>query len=166
MSVSQPYVSVRGMSFSRGDRLIYNNMDVDFPRGKVTAIMGPSGTGKTPNPKGASKNGWFKIFRSGNNLDFKSLEMPSTGNVDSGKSFGDFLADSISKVNNLQQDKDIAIQRLASGESKNIHETLLAVEKADLAFKQMNQIRQKVIDAYREIMKMQVLGLTREWVSR
>ncbi|PHS62423.1 MAG: phospholipid ABC transporter ATP-binding protein MlaF [Thalassobium sp.] len=47
MSVSQPYVSVRGMSFSRGDRLIYNNMDVDFPRGKVTAIMGPSGTGKT-----------------------------------------------------------------------------------------------------------------------
>ncbi|MCD8523587.1 MAG: ATP-binding cassette domain-containing protein [Saccharospirillaceae bacterium] len=47
MAVSQPYVSVRGMSFSRGDRLIYNNMDVDFPRGKVTAIMGPSGTGKT-----------------------------------------------------------------------------------------------------------------------
>ncbi|WP_419812647.1 ATP-binding cassette domain-containing protein [Bacterioplanoides sp.] len=47
MSVNEPYVSIRGMSFSRGDRLIYDNMDVDFPRGKVTAIMGPSGTGKT-----------------------------------------------------------------------------------------------------------------------
>jgi len=47
MSASQPYVSIRGMSFSRGERLIYNNVDVDFPRGKVTAIMGPSGTGKT-----------------------------------------------------------------------------------------------------------------------
>lgn len=47
MSASQPYVSIRGMSFSRGERLIYNNLDVDFPRGKVTAIMGPSGTGKT-----------------------------------------------------------------------------------------------------------------------
>ena len=47
MSASQAYVSIRGMSFSRGDRLIYNDMSVDFPRGKVTAIMGPSGTGKT-----------------------------------------------------------------------------------------------------------------------
>ncbi|WP_430461386.1 ATP-binding cassette domain-containing protein [Thalassolituus sp. LLYu03] len=47
MSSEQPYVSIRGLTFSRGDRLIYNNLDVDFPRGKVTAIMGPSGTGKT-----------------------------------------------------------------------------------------------------------------------
>ena len=47
MSSVQPYVSIRGLSFSRGDRLIYNNLDVDFPRGKITAIMGPSGTGKT-----------------------------------------------------------------------------------------------------------------------
>ncbi len=47
MSASQPYVSIRDMSFSRGDRLIFNNLSVDFPRGKVTAIMGPSGTGKT-----------------------------------------------------------------------------------------------------------------------
>ena len=47
MTASQPYVSIRDLSFSRGDRLIYNNLNVDFPRGKVTAIMGPSGTGKT-----------------------------------------------------------------------------------------------------------------------
>ena len=48
------------------------------------------------------------------------------------------------------------MQKLASGESKNLHETLLAVEKADIAFRQMNQIRMKVIDAYKEIMKMQM----------
>jgi phospholipid/cholesterol/gamma-HCH transport system ATP-binding protein len=41
------YIQVRGLSFSRGDRIIFNNIDVDFPRGKVSAIMGPSGTGKT-----------------------------------------------------------------------------------------------------------------------
>ncbi|MGH8460847.1 MAG: ABC transporter ATP-binding protein [Stenotrophobium sp.] len=40
-------VRVRGLSFSRGTRLIYDSVDVDIPRGKVTAIMGPSGTGKT-----------------------------------------------------------------------------------------------------------------------
>ena len=47
MSSEEAFVSIRGMSFSRGDRLIYDNIDLDIPRGKVTAIMGPSGTGKT-----------------------------------------------------------------------------------------------------------------------
>lgn len=47
MSSEEAFVSIRGMSFSRGSRLIYDNIDLDIPRGKVTAIMGPSGTGKT-----------------------------------------------------------------------------------------------------------------------
>ena len=47
MSDEDAFVSIRGMSFSRGDRLIYDKIDLDIPRGKVTAIMGPSGTGKT-----------------------------------------------------------------------------------------------------------------------
>jgi phospholipid/cholesterol/gamma-HCH transport system ATP-binding protein len=40
-------VRVRGLKFSHGPRVIYDGIDVDIPRGKVTAIMGPSGTGKT-----------------------------------------------------------------------------------------------------------------------
>lgn len=40
-------VTVRGLSFSRGDRVIFDNADFDIPRGKITSIMGPSGTGKT-----------------------------------------------------------------------------------------------------------------------
>lgn len=71
-------------------------------------------------------------------------------------SFSDMLAGSITQVNDLQKEANVAIQKLVSGESKNIHETMLMVEKADLAFKQMNQIRMKVIEAYREVMKMQV----------
>ena len=56
----------------------------------------------------------------------------------------------------MQKDADIAVQKLVTGENKNIHETLLAVEQAEIAFKTMNQIRTKVIDAYKEIMRMQV----------
>ncbi|WP_406802488.1 ATP-binding cassette domain-containing protein [Alkalimarinus alittae] len=41
------FIEIRGMSFARGDRLIFNDIDVDIPRGKVTSIMGPSGSGKT-----------------------------------------------------------------------------------------------------------------------
>ena len=40
-------VAVRGLSFSRGDNKIFQDVTMDFERGKITAIMGPSGTGKT-----------------------------------------------------------------------------------------------------------------------
>ena len=42
-----PLVKIRGLRFSRGDRVIFDGVDIDIPRGKITAIMGPSGTGKT-----------------------------------------------------------------------------------------------------------------------
>jgi len=44
---SENVIEVRGVTFLRGERVIYDNVDIDIPRGKVTAIMGPSGTGKT-----------------------------------------------------------------------------------------------------------------------
>lgn len=47
MTESTPLVKVRGLRFSRNDRVIFDGVDLDIPRGKVTAIMGPSGTGKT-----------------------------------------------------------------------------------------------------------------------
>lgn len=42
-----PLVEIRGLRFARGSRMIFDGVDLDIPRGKVTAIMGPSGTGKT-----------------------------------------------------------------------------------------------------------------------
>ena len=77
-------------------------------------------------------------------------------NLRSAKSFTEMLVESMSNVNNLQVEANSAIEKLASGKTKNIHETMLAIEKADIAFKTMNQIRSKVIDAYREVMRMQV----------
>ncbi len=48
MSTDQKnYIEVKNVSFSRGERVIYNNVSLTIPKGKVTAIMGPSGTGKT-----------------------------------------------------------------------------------------------------------------------
>ena len=99
---------------------------------------------------------WAKSVELGNRIDFTSSpEKSEIGKAD-GQSFGDFLAKSISKVNELQADANIAMEKIASGESKNIHETLLAVERADIAFRTMNQVRQKVLDAYKEVMRMQI----------
>lgn len=42
-----PLIEIRGLAFRRGGRVIFDCVDMDIPRGKVTAVMGPSGTGKT-----------------------------------------------------------------------------------------------------------------------
>jgi phospholipid/cholesterol/gamma-HCH transport system ATP-binding protein len=47
MDNGEPLVSIRGLCFSRGDRVIFDGVDIDIHRGRITAIMGPSGTGKT-----------------------------------------------------------------------------------------------------------------------
>ncbi|MDD1641637.1 MAG: ATP-binding cassette domain-containing protein [Methylococcaceae bacterium] len=47
VSSQHSLVSVRNLSFSRGDKKIFDDISLDFQRGKITAIMGPSGTGKT-----------------------------------------------------------------------------------------------------------------------
>ncbi len=44
---SDTLVRIRGLKFYRGSRAIFDGVDIDIPRGRVTAIMGPSGTGKT-----------------------------------------------------------------------------------------------------------------------
>jgi flagellar hook-basal body complex protein FliE len=73
-----------------------------------------------------------------------------------GKTFGDFLMNSLLKVNELQKEANSAIELLATGQSQNLHDTMIKVEEAEIAFKSMNQIRMKVLDAYREVMKLQI----------
>ena len=45
--MSNNFVDIQNMSFYRGDRAIYKNISLQIPKGKITAVMGPSGTGKT-----------------------------------------------------------------------------------------------------------------------
>jgi flagellar hook-basal body complex protein FliE len=100
--------------------------------------------------------GWAS--KVGNDLhdSFDIKESTGMEETQKGKTFGEFLQDSLVKVNDMQVQADQAMQKLASGESQNLHETLLNVEKAEISFKMMNQIRSKVIDAYKEMMRMQV----------
>jgi flagellar hook-basal body complex protein FliE len=85
--------------------------------------------------------------------------MSSPGGSDSAVSantFSDMFRKSIDQVNKDQVEADTAIKAMVSGRNKNIHETMLAVERADTSLKLMMQVRNKVLDAYREIMRMQV----------
>jgi flagellar hook-basal body complex protein FliE len=72
------------------------------------------------------------------------------------QSFSEMMAASIKEVNNMQVEANKAMEKLASGKTKNVSEVLLAADQAETAFKMMNQIRTKVIEAYKEIMRMQM----------
>ena len=73
-----------------------------------------------------------------------------------GASFGQVLKDSLTQVNALQQEADAAIQSLATGGTATLHDTMLAVQKAELSFKLMMQVRNKIVEAYQEVLRMQV----------
>lgn len=82
-----------------------------------------------------------------------------TDNTNSGEvadSFAGTLKQAIKSVDALQKEADIKMQKLATGQSTDIHGTMIAGEKAEIALKFMVQVRNKIIDAYHEIMKMQV----------
>lgn len=70
--------------------------------------------------------------------------------------FSGMLRESLDKVNEHQHQADHAVKELISGRSKNIHETMLTLERADTSLKLAMQVRNKILDAYREIMRMQV----------
>lgn len=79
------------------------------------------------------------------------------GKPDEGsKSFGEILGESLKEVNNLQLEADKAIEDFATGQTKNVHETMIALNKADTAFKMTMQVKNKIVEAYQEIIRMQV----------
>ena len=71
-------------------------------------------------------------------------------------SFADTLKEAMGNVNQLQKSADRGAQDLATGKTDNVADVMIATEKADIALRVMVQVRNKIIDAYQEIMKMQV----------
>lgn len=74
----------------------------------------------------------------------------------SGPSFKDVLLKNLHEVNRLQQDASTAIEDLTAGRRGDLEGVMLAVEKADTAFRAVQSIRNKVIQAYEEIQQMRV----------
>ncbi len=84
-------------------------------------------------------------------------EMPApAGPTGDDHPFAGVLKNSLEEVNKLQEKADQAITALATGDKASLHETMIAMEQADLSFRLMMQVRNKIVDAYQEIMRMQV----------
>ncbi len=72
-----------------------------------------------------------------------------------GASFADALGQALAQVEGLQQGADAEATKAAMG-AGNLHETALALEKADVAMRVLTKVRNKVVDAYQEVMRMSV----------
>ncbi len=70
--------------------------------------------------------------------------------------FGEFLMQSIEDVNSKQVKAESSIGELLSGKSNGLHETMLSVEKADVSLRLIVKVRNKALESYKEIMRMQV----------
>jgi flagellar hook-basal body complex protein FliE len=73
-----------------------------------------------------------------------------------GKSFAETLSEAVKSTNELQKTSDAKMQDLATGKTADIPDVMIAAEKADIAMRLMVNVRNKMIEAYQEIMRMQV----------
>jgi flagellar hook-basal body complex protein FliE len=73
-----------------------------------------------------------------------------------GGAFQDVLKSAISKVESTGNDAKASVERFLGGEGEELHTTVLATQRAEMAFDMFQQVRNKVVGAYQEIMKMQV----------
>lgn len=73
-----------------------------------------------------------------------------------GADFGEVLNKALEDVNEAQKISSEEIQKVVSGELQDVHSAMVAMQKANLSFQMMMQVRNKLVDAYQEIMRMQV----------
>jgi len=71
-------------------------------------------------------------------------------------SFKEVFNNALHKVNNLQKEADVMAEKLATGEVDSIHQVMTAATKAKLSLDLTIEIRNKVVEAYKNIMRMQI----------
>jgi flagellar hook-basal body complex protein FliE len=97
--------------------------------------------------------GDFKVY---SNLP-RMMPSPTTASPaqSGGPQFGNLLNEAIEQVNDVEKGSQGELQKFLSNES-DLHSVMISLEKADLSFQTMMQVRNKIVSAYQEIMKAQV----------
>ncbi len=85
----------------------------------------------------------------------EGLALPTPREVDK-PGFGDALENAINKVDGAQKAADGQIEAFVAGEQENLHEVMIAMNEAKLSFQLMTEVRNRMLDTYQELMRMQV----------
>jgi len=78
------------------------------------------------------------------------------GDARSSGGFAEVFNSAVKSVDSLSRDASSSVQRFLTGEGEELHTTVLATERAELALDMLMQVRNKVVSAYQEIMRMQM----------
>jgi flagellar hook-basal body complex protein FliE len=90
------------------------------------------------------------------NIALPDAIKPSGAGSSSGGAFQDVLSGAIQRVESMGTDASTSVENFLSGEGGELHTAILASQRAELGFDMFLQVRNKVIGAYQEIMKMQM----------
>jgi flagellar hook-basal body complex protein FliE len=82
--------------------------------------------------------------------------LPATKAAEPAAGFGTWFAQELQSVNTTLVGANDDIQKLASGEATSLHEVMINLEEAKLSFQLLAQVRNKLLEAYQEVMRMQV----------
>ena len=78
------------------------------------------------------------------------------GEPSAGSGFQDVFSSAVGQVESMSRQASATVESFLSGEGEDLHTVALATQRADLAFEMFQQVRNKVVSAYQEIMKMQM----------
>lgn len=87
-------------------------------------------------------------------IGITGIEQPGARDAISG--FGEVLKNAVDAVGKRQAEANYLAEGLVSGRHANIHETMIATEKASISFRLMTKVHQQGLDAYKEVMRMQL----------
>lgn len=86
----------------------------------------------------------------------QALPLDNTGAAAAGPGFLDWMAREVAATNDRVVEAERGVQRLAAGDTSNLHHVMLDIEKARLQFQLLVQVRNRVLEAYQDVLRMQV----------
>jgi flagellar hook-basal body complex protein FliE len=89
------------------------------------------------------------------NFSVPNTSAADLGGQTGGPSFSDVLKNAVNSVNTLNDSADAQVRNLVQGGASDMNDVMIAVEKADVSFQLMMQVRNKIVSAYQDIEKMQ-----------
>lgn len=101
-------------------------------------------------------------------IELRSLQRPvdmeslpgrreiSTPQSEEGESFSELVSQAVNGVDATMKESEQSVQNFVSGKSENVHDVMISMQRAQMSFQMMVEVRNKVIDTYHEISRMQI----------
>ncbi|PWN05171.1 flagellar hook-basal body complex protein FliE [Rhodohalobacter mucosus] len=71
-------------------------------------------------------------------------------------SFADMIRDAVQSVDAMQKESETGVENILAGKAENIHEVMISMQKAQLSFQLMVEMRNKAVETYQELSRMQI----------